>query len=84
MIGKGWMSSAEWPFLLLDLLRFEILPIKKKLCKFDFAKLCAEEDVEWDMPVGKSDGSQGHRGPLGGHRGPPISVPFRLGGLHSW
>ena len=55
MIGKGWMSSAEWPFWLLDL-RFEILPIKKKLCKFDFAN---EEDVEWDMPVGKSDGSQG-------------------------
>ncbi|CAL1141753.1 unnamed protein product [Cladocopium goreaui] len=37
---------------LLDL-RFEILPIKK-LCKFDFAN---KEDVEWDMPVGKSDGS---------------------------
>ena len=39
---------------LLDL-RFEILPIKK-LCKFDFAN---KEDVEWDMPVGKSNGSQG-------------------------
>ena len=66
-------------FWLLDLLGFEILPIKKKpnlTLRKTWSGIC-----QWENPTAvRASG-----GPLGGHvGGTPISVPFRLGGLHSW